>query len=294
MKVLVLGGNGQVGRALAERADKAEHQIFALGRDAVDATDEAAIRAALDATKADALVNAAAYTAVDKAESDEAAAQKLNADAPGIQARLAAERNIPFVHLSTDYVFSGEDRAPYKESDPCAPRSVYGRTKRAGEIAAWKAGGRCAILRTSWVFAPWGHNFVRTMLRLAATKPELRVVDDQRGGPTSALDIADAVFRMLPKLATPPDKDATGVFHFQGRPAVTWAAFADAVLDEGAKHGHPRPPVAKITTAEYPTPAARPANSVLDCARYSRVFETAPPDWRGALAETVPALIKAL
>ncbi len=294
MRVLVLGGEGQVGRALSARAENAGTQAIAFGRDGVDATDENAIRAAIETTDAQALVNAAAYTAVDKAESDEDAARKLNAEAPGLHARLAAEANIPYLHLSTDYVFAGRGTAPYKESDPCEPQSVYGRTKRAGEIAAWQAGGRVAILRTSWVFAPWGNNFVRTMLRLAATKPELRVVDDQRGGPTSALDIADAIYRILPKLADPAQKDATGLFHFQGRPAVTWAAFADAILDEGAKHGHPRPPVVKITTADYPTPAARPANSVLDCARYSRVFEVAPPDWRVSLADAVPALLKLL
>lgn len=294
MRVLVLGGAGQVGRALRERADKAGYRAIAFGRDAVDASDENAIRAAIETTGAEALVNAAAYTAVDKAESDEAAARKLNAEAPGLHARLAAQANLPYLHISTDYVFAGNGTVPHKESDPCAPRSVYGRTKRAGEIAAWQAGGRVAILRTSWVFAPWGNNFVRTMLRLAATKPELRVVDDQRGGPTSALDIADAIYRILPKLADPSQKDATGVFHFQGRPAVTWAAFADAILDEGAKHGHKRPPVVKIATADYPTPAARPANSVLDCARYSRVFEVAPPDWRASLADAVPALLKLL
>jgi dTDP-4-dehydrorhamnose reductase len=291
MRVLVVGGGGQVGRSLAARAETAEHTVFAMARDALDARDERGVRAAIQTTGAEALVNAAAYTAVDKAESEPDAAHALNAEVPGLLARLAAEAKIPFVHLSTDYVFAGDSRVPYKELDPCEPRSVYGTTKRAGELAAWRAGGRVAILRTSWVFAPWGNNFVRTMLRLAATKPELRVVDDQRGGPTSALDIADAIFRMLPKLADPADKEATGLFHYQGRPAVTWAAFADAILDEAATRGHPRPPVARIPTAEYPTPAARPANSVLDCARYSRVFEAAPPDWRRALPETVAAFL---
>lgn len=293
MRILVAGGGGQVGRALAARAEGSGHTVFALARDALDATDEAAARAALKATGAEALVNAAAYTAVDKAESEPDAAHALNAALPGALAALAAEAKIPFVHISTDYVFAGESRAPYKESDPCEPRSVYGKTKRLGELAAWRAGGRVAILRTSWVFAPWGNNFVRTMLRLAATKPELRVVDDQRGGPTSALDIADAILRMLPKLADPAEKEATGLFHYQGRPAVTWAAFAEAVLDEAAKLGHPRPPLIRISTEEYPTPAARPTNSVLDCARFSRVFDAAPPDWRRALPETIEALLKA-
>jgi dTDP-4-dehydrorhamnose reductase len=292
MRVLVVGGGGQVGRALAARAEASEHKVVALARDALDARDEGAVRAALEATGAEALVNAAAYTAVDKAESEPELAHALNAELPGALARLAAAAKIPFVHISTDYVFAGDSRVPYKELDPCEPRSVYGKTKRLGELAAWRAGGRVAILRTSWVFAPWGNNFARTMLRLAATKPELRVVDDQRGGPTFAPDIADAIFRMLPQLADPAEKEATGLFHFQGRPAVTWAAFAEAILDEAARRGHPRPPLARISTAEYPTPAARPANSVLDCARYSRVFDAAPPDWRRALSETVDALLK--
>lgn len=292
MRVLVAGGGGQVGRALAARAEGSDHTVFALARADLDASDPAAVRAALKATGAQALVNAAAFTAVDKAESEQAAAHALNAELPGALAAIAAEAKIPFVHVSTDYVFAGESRVPYKESDPCEPRSVYGKTKRLGELAAWRAGGRVAILRTSWVFAPWGNNFVRTMLRLAATKPELRVVDDQRGGPTSALDIADAILRMLPKLADAGEKEATGLFHYQGRPAVTWAAFAEAILDEAAKHGHPRPPVVRIATSEYPTPASRPANSVLDCARHSRVFDAAPPDWRRALPETIEALLK--
>jgi dTDP-4-dehydrorhamnose reductase len=292
VRVLVAGGGGQVGRALAARADAAWHTVVALPRAALDVRDESAVRAAIAASRAEALVNAAAYTAVDKAESEPEAAHALNAEAPGLLAKLAQEAAIPFVQISTDYVFAGDGRAPYKEGDPCEPRSVYGKTKRAGELAAWRAGGRVAIVRTSWVFAPWGNNFVRTMLRLAATKPELRVVDDQRGGPTSALDIADGIFRMLPKLADPAEKDATGLFHFQGRPAVTWAAFADAILHEAATFGHPRPPVVRIATADYPLSAARPANSVLDCARFSRVFEAAPPDWRRALPETVEALLK--
>jgi dTDP-4-dehydrorhamnose reductase len=266
MRILVVGGGGQVGRALAARAEASEHEVVALARDALDARDEGAVRAALEATGAEALVNAAAYTAVDKAESEPEIAHALNAELPGALARLAAAAKIPFVHISTDYVFAGDSRVPYKELDPCEPRSVYGKTKRLGELAAWHAGGRVAILRTSWVFAPWGNTF--------------------------APDIADAIFRMLPQLADPAEKEATGLFHFQGRPAVTWAAFAEAILDEAARRGHPRPPLARISTAEYPTPAARPANSVLDCARYSRVFDAAPPDWRRALSEAVDALLK--
>lgn len=292
MRVLVVGGGGQVGRALQARGADAGFEVHARPHAVLDASDEGLIRSAILGFRAEALINAAAYTAVDKAESDPLAAQRLNAETPGMLARLAAETGIPFVHFSTDYVFAGDSRVPYKEIDPCEPLSVYGHSKRAGELAAWRAGGRVAILRTSWVFAPWGNNFVRTILRLAADKPELRVVDDQRGGPTSAIDIADAVFRMLPKLADPSHGEATGLFHYQGRPVVTWAAFAEAILDEGAKRGHPRPKLARIPTSEYPTPAARPANSVLDCARFSRVFDSAPPDWRLALPETVAALLK--
>jgi dTDP-4-dehydrorhamnose reductase len=294
-RLLVLGSSGQVARALVAQGPAAGWDVTALGRAHIDLAKPDAIAAAIAASKPDALANAAAYTAVDKAESEPDAAAFLNGEMPGRAAAAAAAANIPFVHLSSDYVFGGQERIPYREADPTEPLSVYGRTKRAGEIAAYKAagkaGGRCVILRTSWVFAPWGANFVRTMLRLAKTQERLRVVDDQQGGPTSAIDIADAVLAILARQLAGEHKSGLGLFHFQGRPPTTWARFAEAILDEGAAHGHPRPPVERIATHEYKLPAARPAWGVLDCARIAREYDITPPDWRKRLAATVSTIL---
>ncbi|MBL8807053.1 MAG: dTDP-4-dehydrorhamnose reductase [Rhodospirillales bacterium] len=287
---LVFGAGGQVGRALVEAAPAAGWRVRGLARADVDILDIAAVAAAASVDSPDAIVNAAAFTAVDRAESDEALAMRVNAEAPGAMAAVATAAGIPFVHLSTDYVFDGASRVPYKEADPVSPLNAYGRSKRAGEIAAYRAGGRCVILRTSWVFAPWGNNFVRTILRLARERPELRIVDDQRGAPTPAEDIARTIYRILDRLRSEDVAGRTGLFHYQGRPPTSWAGFAEAVLDEAAALGHPRPPVVRIATADYPTPAARPANGILDCARIARDFDVTPPDWRPALARAVQAL----
>jgi dTDP-4-dehydrorhamnose reductase len=289
--LLVFGAGGQVGRALVEAGPERGWTVRGLARDALDICDAASVKAAVEAAAPDAIVNAAAYTAVDKAESDAERAQRVNGEAPGTLAAAAAAAGVPFVHLSTDYVFDGASRVPYKEADPVGPLGVYGRTKRAGEIAAYKAGGRSVILRTSWVFAPWGVNFVRTMLHHAALKPELRVVDDQRGAPTPATDIAATILKILPRLADADGATRTGLFHYQGRPPVTWAGFADAILDEGALLGHPRPPVVRIATSDWPTAAARPPSSVLDCARIARDYDITPPDWRPALVRAVREIL---
>ena len=291
-RLLVLGKSGQVARALVRQGPACGWEIVARGRADIDLADPNAIAHALAATGADALANAAAYTGVDKAESEPTQAMFLNGEMPGMAARAAAAANVPFVHLSSDYVFDGQDDKPYREADPAMPISVYGRTKRTGEIAAYKAGGRCVILRTSWVFAPWGHNFVRTMLRLAKTQERLRVVDDQRGGPTSAIAIADAILAVVARQLAGEHKAGLGLFHFQGRPPTTWARFADAILDEAAKSGHPRPPVERIATHDYPLPAPRPAWGVLECSRIAREYAIAPPDWRAALPEAVAQLLR--
>jgi dTDP-4-dehydrorhamnose reductase len=290
-RLLVLGASGQVARALLAQGPAAGWDVTALGRDRIDLAAPGAIPAAIAAATPDALANAAAYTAVDKAENEPDAAAFLNAEMPGRAAAAAAAAGIPFVHLSTDYVFDGQARIPYREADPTGPLGVYGRTKRAGEIAVDAAGGRCVILRTSWVFAPWGANFVRTMLRLAKTQARLRVVDDQEGGPTSALDIADAALAILRRQLEGARKSGLGLFHFQGRPPTTWARFAEAILDEGALLGHPRPPVDRIATHEYRLPAARPAWGVLDCARIAREYDVMPPDWRPRMAAAVAAIL---
>jgi dTDP-4-dehydrorhamnose reductase len=290
-RLLVLGSSGQIARALLAQGPASGWDVTALGRAQIDLAKPDAIAAAVAAAKPDALANAAAYTAVDRAENEPDAAAFLNGEMPGHAAAAAAAAGIPFVHLSSDYVFGGQERIPYREADPTEPLSVYGRTKRAGEVAAYKAGGRCVILRTSWVFAPWGANFVRTMLRLAKTQERLRVVDDQQGGPTPALDIADAVLAILRRQLEGEHKSGLGLFHFQGRPPTTWARFAEAILEEGASQGHRHPPVDRIATHEYKLPAARPAWGVLDCARIAREYEITPPDWRKRLAATVAAIL---
>jgi dTDP-4-dehydrorhamnose reductase len=283
MKILVVGRSGQVATALLERPGG--HEVVAPGRPAVDLTDAASLEAAVDAHRPDAVVNAAAYTAVDAAETDEAAAFALNAEGPGALARILARRGIPLVHLSTDYVFDGTLDRPYREDDRVGPTSVYGRSKLAGEEAVLAAGGPAIVARTAWVYAPFGKNFVRTMLRLGAERDHLRVVADQRGNPTSALDIADAVIALLERR----DGWAEGgeIVHLAGTGETTWHGFAEAIF---ALSPH-RPRVEAIATADYPTPARRPANSRLDCTRLRDRHGIALPDWQDSLAEVMRRLL---
>ena len=272
--ILVIGRSGQVATALVERAGP--HRVVALGRPEADLTDPDSLVAALAAVRPDAVFNAAAYTAVDAAEADEAAAHALNADGPGALARLCAERDVPLIHLSTDYVFDGTLDRPYREDDTTGPTSAYGRTKLAGERAVTAAGGRALIARTAWVYAPFGRNFVRTMLRLGAERDVMRVVADQRGNPTSALDIADA----LVAIAAANDWPATPeVVHLAGSGETTWHGFATAIFAASPY----RPRVDPVATADYPTPARRPANSRLDC-HPPRPRTTASRCRRGATA----------
>ncbi|HWA00038.1 MAG TPA: dTDP-4-dehydrorhamnose reductase [Caulobacterales bacterium] len=282
MKILVLGKNGQLAQALAARnSDKLA--IVALGREACDLLRPDSIAAALAREAPNAVINAAAYTAVDKAESEPDAAMALNAVAPGAMAAACAARGTPFVHVSTDYVFDGLKTSPYVETDPIAPQSVYGRTKAEGEAAVTHAGGEAAILRTSWVYASTGANFVRTMLRLAATREELGVVADQLGRPTWARDLADACLASAIALAN-RDAAARGVFHYGGAGDATWADFADAIFAEAAKRGMPSARVNRITTADYPTPAKRPANSRLATTKIEAALGLRARPWREALA----------
>ena len=235
------------------------------------------------------VVNAAAYTAVDRAEADEAAAFRANCDGPEMLARLCAAAGIPLIHVSTDYVFDGDKPSPYVETDPVGPRGVYGASKLAGETAVLTSGARAIILRTSWVYAATGHNFVRTMLTLARTRDALRVVADQHGCPTAAADLAAAVLAIAARLeAEGWDDFRAGVFHAAGSGETTWHRFAQAVFREASRHGAKTPAsVAAISTAAYPTEARRPANSRLDCGRLEAVFGIRLPDWRDSLARTV-------
>ncbi|MCQ4161237.1 dTDP-4-dehydrorhamnose reductase [Roseomonas sp. GC11] len=292
MKVLVAGRLGQVAQALLRALPPDGHEVVALEPPELDLTSRESIAAAVAAAKPDLVVNAAAYTAVDKAESDAALAYAVNRDGAGWLAAEAAAIGVPFVHFSTDYVFPGEQGAPYRETDPTSPLGVYGASKLEGEQAVLAANPRSVILRTAWVCSPDGHNFVRTMLRLAATRDEVGVVADQHGAPTFAADLAAAVRAMAPALVAAPAGDARfGVFHLTGMPHTTWHGFAEAIFAGAAARGHKVPRLKAIATADYPTPARRPADGRLDCAKLAAVHGFAAPDWRLALSDTLDTLI---
>lgn len=283
MKLLVFGHSGQVATELRALAGANLH-ITALARADVDLTDPAACAAAIEAHAPDAVINAAAYTAVDKAESEEALAHLINSQAPAAMARACAARDIPFVSISTDYVFSGAGDAPWHPHDPTDPQGVYGRTKREGEIAIAAAGGRFAILRTSWVVSAHGNNFVKTMLRLGTERNALTIVADQIGGPTGAAEIAHACITMAQTLVSEPHK--AGIYHFAGTPDTSWAGFARAIFDQAGITCD----VTDIPSSDYPTPAKRPLNSRLDCSATQAAFGIPRPDWRGSLAQILTQL----
>ncbi len=283
MRILMFGRTGQVATEVARRLPPG-WQLIALGRDAADLADPAACAAAVAGTDADAVINAAAWTAVDRAEAEEDAARTVNAAAPGAMARAAAARGLPFLHLSTDYVFDGQGDRPFAPDDPTGPLSAYGRTKLAGEEAVRAAGGPHVILRTSWVFSAHGANFVRTMLRLGRERGEVRVVADQTGGPTPAAAIADALLAIAGAFAA--RRGVSGTFHFAGAPDTTWAGFARAIFAEARIPAT----VTDIATTDYPTPARRPANSRLDCAALRAAYGIDRPDWRAGLAAVLAEL----
>ena len=251
-----------------------------------DLTDPEACASRVASTDADIVINAAAYTAVDQAETDRETARLVNADAPGAIASAAALRGLPFLHVSTDYVFDGSSARLWHEDDPVAPLGVYGATKLAGEGLIAAAGGPHVILRTSWVFSAHGRNFVKTMLRLGTERDALSIVDDQHGGPTAAADIADALWTIARAFRL--GKGRNGIFHFAGAPTVSWADFAEAIFDRARL---PRcPTVARIPTSQFPTPAKRPANSALDCSRIRTAYGIEQPDWRQGLSDVIEEL----
>lgn len=292
-RMAVTGRNGQVALSLAEGAAAAGFAIATLARPEVDLADPAIVEAALLALAPDVIVSAAAYTAVDRAESEPDVAMRVNRDGPAALARAASRLGIPIVHLSTDYVFDGTKGAPYLETDVTSPLGVYGATKRAGEEAIAAASDNFAILRTSWVYSPFGSNFVKTMLRLAASRDRLAVVADQRGKPSYAPDIAAAVFAVARHLVETPAPEARGIFHLAGGGETDWHEFAAAIVAGAAERGGRAVPVDPITTADYPTPARRPADSRLDCSKIERIHGVAPPDWRVALEACLDRLLLA-
>ncbi len=274
--ILVFGKSGQVAQELRRQGD-----VMALGRDDVDLMEPGAAEAAIQAHAPSVVINAAAYTAVDKAEENEPAALQLNANAPGEMAQVCADLGIPFLHISTDYVFEGSGQKAWCETDPVAPLGAYGRTKLAGEEAVRAAGGNHAILRTSWVFSAHGANFVKTMLRLSETRDALSVVGDQIGGPTPAADITATLLNMAQQMqAGKPG----GTYHYGGQPAVSWADFARAIFDQAKDLSGRNVTVTDIPSSDYPTPAKRPLNSRLDCAKLTADFGIKPPEWQAGLA----------
>jgi len=284
--ILVIGRDGQLARALAA-LNTSNLNLVCLERPEFDLTALDLIPATLRRIDPGGVINAAAYTAVDRAETEQAVAYALNRDGPAALAQACAERSIPFVHVSTDYVFDGEKPAPYVESDPKAPQSVYGRSKSEGEDAVLASGAHAAIIRTAWVYDAAGANFVRTMLRLAADRDEIGVVADQFGRPTWAADLAGACIAAMRALMSDGQADrraAQGVFHFSGAGDATWADLAEAVMIEHAKRGGKIAQIKRISTADYPTPARRPKNSRLDCTKIEASLGVRPRPWREALS----------
>ncbi|XXQ68055.1 dTDP-4-dehydrorhamnose reductase [Neisseriaceae bacterium B1] len=283
IKYLITGANGQVGSQLvAQLQGKAE--LFAADRDTLDITDRAAVFQAAQAFGPDFIINAAAHTAVDKAESERDLAHAINCAGAENLALAAQDVGAAVLHISTDYVFDGKGETPYRETAPVVPQSVYGETKLAGERAVQAACERHIILRTAWVFNELGNNFVKTMLRLGATRDSFGVVADQFGSPTYAGDIAAALIAMCEKIHA-GKSNAYGVYHFSGSPYVSWHGFAAEIFAQAVAQDvlAQAPVLNAITTADYPTPAARPANSQLDCGKIQAAFGIAPSDWRKAL-----------
>lgn len=278
--ILIFGRTGQVAQELAVLLP---HAFFA-DREAADLTDPAACAQLILAEKPKFVINAAAYTAVDRAESEPDTAKLVNCYAPGAMAQACSTLGIPFLHISTDYVFDGSGNHARSEEELTAPLGVYGQTKLEGENAIAAAGGQWAVLRTSWVFSGHGHNFVKTMLRLGAERDRLTVVADQIGGPTAAADIAQALVSMAGQMLADPSKG--GVYHFAGGPDVSWADFARVIFAEACL----TPEVTDIPTSAYPTPARRPGNSRLDCTTLTRDFKIPRPDWRNSLSIVIKEL----
>lgn len=279
MSILVFGKTGQVASELQRQSDA----VVAVGRDQADLSNPEVCAALIATTKASAVINAAAYTAVDKAEEEEALATVVNGAAPAAMARACGARDLPFVHISTDYVFDGSGTAPWKVRDATGPLGAYGRSKLVGEDGVRAAGGRFAILRTSWVFSAHGNNFVKTMLRLSESRDGLGIVSDQVGGPTAAADIAAACLKIAQDLGS---RQGGGTYHFSGAPDVSWADFAREVFAQAD-----RPVMVRdIATSDYPTPAVRPANSRMDCGDLETDFNIQRSDWRASLTAVLADL----
>jgi len=287
MKALITGCYGQVGRELVALAERYGYEAIGFDHDSLDITDQQAVQACVQAENPDVVINAAAYTAVDKAEDDVALATAVNATGVGYLAEACGKADIPLVHISTDYVFDGSKNTAYIESDAVSPLGVYGETKLEGEVLVQNTCEKHYILRTSWVFSAHGNNFVKTMLRLAAEREELGIVADQRGKPTSAHEIARAIYEMLHS-----KKKAWGTYHLAQPDVANWHGFATSIFEEARKQGLilKVAKVKAIATADYPTPAKRPENSELDCAKIEKTFEISLTPWQQSLVDVIKEL----
>lgn len=284
--ILITGGGGQVGQALSRLDWPRDTVLHTPGRTEMDLSDPASVRAAFAAFPFAAVINSGAYTAVDRAETDVAAAFAANALGPAVLADVTRQAGAPLIQVSTDYVFDGTADEPYVEDDPVGPLGVYGASKLAGELAVRRGNPRSVVLRTAWVVSAQGANFLKTMLRLAEDRSVVRVVADQWGCPTSARDVASALQRITLRMIAEPDAPA-GVYHFVSAGETTWAGLAREIFAESATRGGAHAEVEPITTADYPTPARRPANSRLSTARLTRDYGITPRDWRTAVSEIV-------
>jgi dTDP-4-dehydrorhamnose reductase len=289
MRLAVTGKNGQVVSAL-QALTRPDLEIVALGRPELDLAQPDTIFKALRDAKPDVVISAAAYTAVDKAESEPDIAFAVNRDGARAVARAANDLGVPIIHLSTDYVFDGTKASAYVENDPTGPTSVYGHSKLDGEQAVSESTDNYAVLRTAWVYSEYGSNFVKTMLRLSESRDEINVVADQFGCPTSANDIAVAIVAIARKLAEDPSSHLRGVFHLSGPGETNWADFAKQIFAFSSENGGKSVIVNDITTAQYPTPARRPANSRLDCSKLEEVYGIRLPEWQTSTRAVVAAL----
>lgn len=293
MRIVVTGTEGQVDTALQVLGEAMGHDIIRLGLPEIDLAKPETLSAPIRAARPDVIVSSAAYTAVDKAESEQALAQAVNGDGPGEVARIAADLNIPILYLSTDYVFSGDKPMPYVEDDATGPVGVYGQTKLSGEIQVAGATPNHVILRTAWVYSPYGRNFVKTMLRLGETRDEVGVVADQRGSPTYAPEIARAVLTIAERVVADADPALRGVFHLTGQGETHWAGFAEAIFAGSAARGGKAVKVIPIATTDYPTPARRPANSRLNSEKLSKIYDLRLDPWHVSLEDCLTRLLGA-
>ncbi|WP_025662181.1 dTDP-4-dehydrorhamnose reductase [Rhizobium sp. IBUN] len=292
MKILVTGHQGQVVRSLIERsAYHPEYSIVAVGRPELDLERPEGIEALVRAVRPDIVVSAAAYTAVDQAEDEPERAHAVNALGAEALSAAAAAIGVPVIHISTDYVFSGEAERPYIESDPTGPQSVYGATKLEGERRVGASNPKHLIFRTAWVYSPFGKNFLKTMLRLAETRNEISVVADQWGNPTSALDIADAVLHAATNICNTSNFAEYGIYHLAGTGDTNWSGFATYINECAARLGAPSAKIKEINTSEFPTKARRPKNSRLSTERFERIFNWRAPSWKDSSATVVNRLL---